>query len=130
MIISNSFLKNEARAKTALFVTHRLDEMKELVNRQIYMDFNITDKLFKTFFFLFMAIFISGCDTKIDLNPKKLIQIAICVNDVKMVLVIANFGAEPLIQRMEEDYCFDDIGCVILWFKETKSHGKIMLLFG
>lgn len=31
-------LKNETRAKTALFVTHRLDEMKELVNRQIYMD--------------------------------------------------------------------------------------------
>jgi len=31
-------LKNETRSKTALFVTHRLDEMKELVNRQIYMD--------------------------------------------------------------------------------------------
>jgi len=31
-------LKSEARSKTALFVTHRLDEMKELVNRQIYMD--------------------------------------------------------------------------------------------
>lgn len=31
-------LKSEARAKTALFVTHRIDEMKELVNRQIYMD--------------------------------------------------------------------------------------------
>ena len=31
-------LKNEARAKTALFVTHRIDEMQELVNRQIYMD--------------------------------------------------------------------------------------------
>jgi ABC-2 type transport system ATP-binding protein len=31
-------LKNETRSKIALFVTHRLDEMKELVNRQIYMD--------------------------------------------------------------------------------------------
>ena len=32
-------LKNEKRSKISLFVTHRLDEMKELVNRQIYMDF-------------------------------------------------------------------------------------------
>lgn len=31
-------LKNENHSKIALFVTHRLDEMKELVNRQIYMD--------------------------------------------------------------------------------------------
>ena len=31
-------LKNEARTKTALFVTHRIDEMQELINRQIYMD--------------------------------------------------------------------------------------------
>ncbi|WP_263831676.1 ATP-binding cassette domain-containing protein [Sulfurospirillum oryzae] len=31
-------LKKETRSKIALFVTHRLDEMKELVNRQIYMD--------------------------------------------------------------------------------------------
>ncbi|ARU48140.1 ATP-binding cassette domain-containing protein [Sulfurospirillum diekertiae] len=31
-------LKNEKRSKISLFVTHRLDEMKELVNRQIYMD--------------------------------------------------------------------------------------------
>jgi len=31
-------LKNGTRAKIALFVTHRLDEIKELVNRQIYMD--------------------------------------------------------------------------------------------
>ena len=31
-------LKSQSRSKMALFVTHRLDEMKELVNRQIYMD--------------------------------------------------------------------------------------------
>ena len=40
-------LKNEARAKTALFVTHRIDKMKELVNRQIYMDLGkvLTDEI-------------------------------------------------------------------------------------
>lgn len=31
-------LENEKRSKISLFVTHRLDEMKGLVNRQIYMD--------------------------------------------------------------------------------------------
>ncbi|ATB69105.1 nitrous oxide reductase accessory membrane protein NosY [Sulfurospirillum diekertiae] len=31
-------LEKEKRSKISLFVTHRLDEMKELVNRQIYMD--------------------------------------------------------------------------------------------
>ena len=31
-------LKMESHSKIALFVTHRLDEMKEIVNRQIYMD--------------------------------------------------------------------------------------------
>ena len=36
---SHRLLKNEKRSKISLFVTHRLDEMKELVIRQIYMDF-------------------------------------------------------------------------------------------
>lgn len=31
-------LENEKRSKISLFVTHRLDEMRGLVNRQIYMD--------------------------------------------------------------------------------------------
>ncbi|NBK98215.1 MAG: ABC transporter ATP-binding protein [Erysipelotrichia bacterium] len=40
-------LQNEIRAKTALFVTHRIDEMKGLVNRQIYMDLGkvLTDEI-------------------------------------------------------------------------------------
>ena len=31
-------LKRDNRSNIALFVTHRLDEMKDIVNRQIYMD--------------------------------------------------------------------------------------------
>ena len=31
-------LKRDSHSKIALFVTHRLDEMKDIVNRQIYMD--------------------------------------------------------------------------------------------
>ncbi len=31
-------LKRDSHSKIALFVTHRLDEMKDIINRQIYMD--------------------------------------------------------------------------------------------
>lgn len=42
-------LKQNEKEKISLFVTHRLDEVKDIVNRQIYMDLGkvISDKKIK-----------------------------------------------------------------------------------
>lgn len=81
-------------------------------------------KLFKTFFFLFMAIFISGCDTKIDLNPKKVHWDRDMCERCKMVLSDRKFSAQAINPENGRNYVFDDIGCVILWFKENKITWK------
>lgn len=41
-------LEQNEEQKTLLFVTHRLEEVKELVNRQIYMDMGkiVSDEVF------------------------------------------------------------------------------------
>ena len=67
-----------------------------------------------------MAIFISGCDTKIDLNPKKVHWDRDMCERCKMVLSDRKFSAQAINPENGRNYVFDDIGCVILWFKENK----------
>jgi len=71
-----------------------------------------------------MAIFISGCDTKIDLNPKKVHWDRDMCERCKMVLSDRKFSAQAINPENGRNYVFDDIGCVILWFKENKITWK------
>ena len=81
-------------------------------------------KLFKTLFFLLMTILISGCDTKIDLNPKKIHWDRDMCERCKMVLSDRKFSAQAINPDNGKKYVFDDIGCVILWFKENNISWK------
>lgn len=71
-----------------------------------------------------MTIFISGCDTKIDLNPKKIHWDRDMCERCKMVLSDRKFSAQAINPDNGRKYVFDDIGCVILWFKENKIAWK------
>ena len=71
-----------------------------------------------------MTILISGCDTKIDLNPKKIHWDRDMCERCKMVLSDRKFSAQAINPDNGKKYVFDDIGCVILWFKENNISWK------
>jgi len=71
-----------------------------------------------------MTILISGCDTKIDLNPKKIHWDRDMCERCKMVLSDRKFSAQAINPDNGRKYVFDDIGCVILWFKENNISWK------
>ncbi|NBK98216.1 MAG: hypothetical protein EOM50_09370 [Erysipelotrichia bacterium] len=81
-------------------------------------------KLFKILFYLLVAIFISGCDTTIDLNPRKIHWDRDMCERCKMVLSDRKFSAQVINPNNGKKYFFDDIGCVILWFKENSIEWK------
>ena len=86
-------------------------------------------KLFNAFFLLIMTIFVSGCDNKVDLSPKKIHWDRDMCERCKMVLSDRKFSAQVINPDNGKNYVFDDIGCVILWFKENsiawKEHAVI-----
>ncbi|WP_052433524.1 nitrous oxide reductase accessory protein NosL [Sulfurospirillum arsenophilum] len=86
-------------------------------------------KLFKTFFLLLMTILVCGCDSKIDLSPKKIHWDRDMCERCKMVLSDRKFSAQVINPDNGKNYVFDDIGCVILWFQENsiawKEHAVI-----
>lgn len=71
-----------------------------------------------------MTILISGCDTKIDLEPKKIHWDRDMCERCKMVLSDRKFSAQAINPDNGRKYVFDDIGCVILWFKENNISWK------
>lgn len=81
-------------------------------------------KFFKIFLSLFIVVFISGCDTKIDLNPRKIHWDRDMCERCKMVLSDRKFSAQAINPENGKNYVFDDIGCVILWFKENNITWK------
>lgn len=69
-------------------------------------------------------ILISGCDTKIDLSPKKIHWDRDMCERCKMVLSDRNFSAQVINPSNGKSYVFDDIGCAILWFQENNIEWK------
>lgn len=86
-------------------------------------------KLFKAFVLLLMTILVCGCDSKIDLSPKKIHWDRDMCERCKMVLSDRKFSAQVINPDNGKNYVFDDIGCVILWFQENsiawKEHAVI-----
>lgn len=81
-------------------------------------------KKFNLFSLLFLALFILGCDSKIDLSPKKVHWDRDMCERCKMVLSDRKFSAQVVHPQTGKHYFFDDIGCAILWFKENKTSWK------
>ena len=81
-------------------------------------------KKFNALLILLMTFFMVGCDTKIDLNPKKIHWDRDMCERCKMVLSDRNFSAQVINPNNGKSYVFDDIGCAILWFKENKIEWK------
>ncbi|AOO64146.1 nitrous oxide reductase accessory protein NosL [Sulfurospirillum halorespirans] len=79
---------------------------------------------FKTFFLLLMTFFVCGCDNKVDLGPKKVHWDRDMCERCKMVLSDRKFSAQVINPDNGKKYFFDDIGCVILWFKENSIGWK------
>ena len=73
--------------------------------------------------FTLMPIF-SACEKKISHEHEKMHwDRDMCVR-CKMVISERNHAAQVLNQQTGEAYKFDDIGCVILWFKEENIQWK------
>lgn len=66
----------------------------------------------------------SGCDTKIDINPKKVHWDRDMCERCRMVLSDRKFSAQAINPDNGRKYVFDDVGCVILWFKENNISWK------
>ena len=60
-----------------------------------------------------------GCDRKIDLNSHKVHWDRDMCERCKMVVSDRNYAAQLTDPKTGRTYYFDDIGCVILWFKES-----------
>lgn len=67
-----------------------------------------------------IAFLMLGCDGKPSLEPKKVHWDRDMCERCRMVLSDRKFSAQVLHPDTGKKYTFDDIGCVILWFKEDK----------
>jgi len=76
--------------------------------------------LFKLILSSLILFFIQGCDSKVSLDAKKVHWDRDMCERCKMVLSDRKFSAQVIHPDNGRKYAFDDIGCVILWFKEDK----------
>ncbi len=71
-------------------------------------------------FLLLLFLFISGCAEKPVGEPRKVHWDRDMCERCKMVLSDRKFSAQVINPETGRKYMFDDLGCVILWFKEDK----------
>ena len=76
-------------------------------------------KLFKVLIFLILFL-LFGCDRKIDLNYHEVHWDRDMCERCKMVVSDRNYAAQLTDPKTGKTKYFDDIGCVILWFKESQ----------
>lgn len=74
-------------------------------------------KLLLSFIILFLLY---GCDSKVSMDAKKVHWDRDMCERCKMVLSDRKFSAQVIHPETGRKYAFDDIGCVILWFKEDR----------
>jgi nitrous oxide reductase accessory protein NosL len=65
------------------------------------------------------ALFLGGCDNKIDLSPKDAVMDREVCHRCKMVISAPNYTAQVVNPTNGEHYFFDDLGCAVLWLKES-----------
>jgi len=70
-----------------------------------------------------MPVF-SACQKEIETGPKKIHWDRDMCERCKMVISERNHAAQVLNEENGRRYMFDDIGCVILWFKEENITWK------
>lgn len=70
--------------------------------------------------FCFLSLFFLGCENKTNFEAKKVHWDRDMCERCKMVLSDRKFSAQVIHPQNAKKYPFDDIGCVILWFKEDK----------
>ncbi|MDD3343132.1 MAG: hypothetical protein PHR87_06115 [Sulfurospirillaceae bacterium] len=72
-------------------------------------------------YFIWLILFVlMGCESKIDTDPIKVHWDRDMCERCKMVLSDRKFSAQVINPENGRRYTFDDIGCVILWFKDDK----------
>ncbi|ARU48139.1 hypothetical protein [Sulfurospirillum diekertiae] len=81
-------------------------------------------KKFNALILFLVMILMLGCDTKIDLSPKKIHWDRDMCERCKMVLSDRKFSAQVINPSNGKYYLFDDIGCAILWFQGNKIEWK------
>ena len=80
--------------------------------------------LFKLFTLALLIVLFTGCEEKNPLAPQEIHwDRDMCVR-CKMVISEQNFAAQAINKQTKKAYFFDDIGCVILWFKEENIQWK------
>ncbi|MCI0501455.1 MAG: nitrous oxide reductase accessory protein NosL [Epsilonproteobacteria bacterium] len=78
----------------------------------------------KYFSFLFLFLFFIGCDGKVDTSAKEVNWDRDVCERCKMLISERNYAAQTINPHNGKVYMFDDIGCVILWFKEQNIAWK------
>lgn len=73
-----------------------------------------------SFFLCLIGLLLVGCDSKPNLEPKKVHWDRDVCERCKMLLSDRRFSAQVVNPQNIRKYTFDDIGCVILWFQEEK----------
>lgn len=73
-----------------------------------------------SFLLFLLGLFFAGCDSKPNFEPKKVHWDRDMCERCKMVLSDRKHSAQVVNAQTGRKYTFDDIGCVILWFKEDK----------
>lgn len=73
-----------------------------------------------SFLLCLLGLFFVGCDSKPNFEPKKVHWDRDMCERCKMVLSDRKHSAQVVNVQTGQKYTFDDIGCVILWFKEDK----------
>ncbi len=75
-------------------------------------------KHYSFLFGLIMILSFGGCERKIELGAHEIHwDRDMCVR-CKMVVSDRHYAAQTTDPTTGKQYCFDDIGCLILWFKE------------
>jgi copper chaperone NosL len=69
---------------------------------------------------LIFALFLIGCDSKIDLSPKEIKWDREICERCKMIISDRFYAAQVINPQNGKRYYYDDIGCTILWFDEAK----------
>ncbi len=67
-----------------------------------------------------LVLLMMGCESQIDTKPIAVHWDRDMCERCKMVLSDRKFSAQVVNPENGKHYMFDDIGCVILWFKEDK----------
>ncbi len=80
--------------------------------------------IFRLLGLLSLVLILSSCEKKISHEHEKMHWDRDMCDRCKMVVSERNHAAQVVNQETGQAYKFDDIGCVVLWFKEESIQWK------